>query len=216
MAAPHGFERRLHGRARYSIFVPHGHDGRLELPLILFLHGAGEIGSDGVKPTRVGLGPAIRRQEATFPYLTVFPQSRAGTWRAGSPDGDAALAILEQVRREFPVDPRRIHLTGISMGGFGAWSLAIARPELWASIVPICGGGDPRLAWRLKPLPCWAFHGDADDVVAVANSRNMIAALEAAGGQPRYTEFPGVGHNSWDRAYAMPELFAWIGEQVRD
>ncbi len=215
MAELHGFLRRRHDRSRYTLFVPSHYDGQTEFPLILFLHGAGETGWDGQRPAAVGLGPAIRRQEVTFPYLALFPQSQQGTWRAASDDGRRALAILDEVCAEFRVDPRRIHLTGISMGGYGTWSLAIEDPGRWASITPICGGGDPKQTSRIKNLPCWAFHGDQDEVVPVTHSRDMVEALRCAGGQPRYTEFPGVGHKCWDLAYAMPELFSWIASQTR-
>jgi predicted peptidase len=149
------------------------------------------------------------RQVQTFPFIAVFPQSSLGGWRPDSPDGRRALAILGEVRSEYRVDPRRIHLTGISMGGYGVWSLAIAHPDYWASIVPICGGGDPAKVAPITHIPCWAFHGDADEVVPVGRTRAMIEALRKAGGRPRYTEFRNVGHNSWAPAYAMPELYEW-------
>jgi predicted peptidase len=194
---------------KYFVFVPHSYNSDSEWPAILFLHGAGETGSDGIRETEVGLGPAIARQATEFPFVAVFPQSHTGRWQAGSSDARTALAILNEVREQYRIDPRRIHLTGISMGGYGTWSLAAAHPDDWASIVPICGGGDPIQADRIKDIPCWAFHGDADNVVPVERSRTMIEALRAAGGNPRYTEFRGVGHNSWDPAYATPELSEW-------
>ncbi len=214
-----GFVRRLFrgaGRgSRYTLFLPPGYNGSNEYPLILFLHGAGETGWDGVRPSKVGLGPAIARREDAFPFLAVFPQSTRGSWRAGTTDAARALAILDEVGGEFRVDAKRIHLTGISMGGYGTWSLALAHPERWASVVPICGGGDPARASRIRDLPCWCFHGEADEVIPVEESRGMIDALRAAGGSPLYTEFPGVGHNSWDAAYAIPELFDWMLAQSR-
>jgi predicted peptidase len=215
-----GFIRRVHrgphGReAPYSVFVPYGYEDDRQWPLIVFLHGSGETGVDGVKPTGVGIGPAIRRNEHGFPFFTVFPQSQRGTWQAGSQDAETALAILEEVRVLFRIDPGRIHLTGISMGGFGTWGIAASHPELWASIVPVCGGGDPASAGCISHIPCWAFHGEADNVVPVEQSRRMVAALRSAGGQLRYTEYEGVGHNSWDPAYATPELFEWIADNSR-
>jgi predicted peptidase len=99
------------------------------------------------------------------------------------------------------------------MGGYGTWSWAQEKPELWAAIVPICGGGDPAAAEKIKNIPCWCFHGDADKAVAVERSRAMIEALKKSGGKPKYDEYPGVGHNSWDKAYGNPELYSWILEQ---
>ena len=96
------------------------------------------------------------------------------------------------------------------MGGFGTWSLAARYPEKWAAIVPICGGGDPKEADKIKDIPCWCFHGDADTAVKVESSRKMIAALKEAGGKPKYDEYAGVGHNSWDKAYGTKELYEWL------
>jgi predicted peptidase len=103
-----------------------------------------------------------------------------------------------------------MYLTGLSMGGFGTWSLAAQYPDRWAAIVPICGGGNPADADKIKHIPCWCFHGDADKAVKVERSREMIEALKKAGGQPRYDEYPGVGHNSWDRAYGTADLYQWL------
>ena len=99
------------------------------------------------------------------------------------------------------------------MGGFGTWSFAAAYPDKWAAIVPICGGGNPSAAEKIKHIPCWCFHGDADTSVPVKRSRDMIEALRKAGAEPKYTEYPNVGHNSWDRAYATKELYTWLLEQ---
>jgi predicted peptidase len=195
---------------KYVVFVPADYKGDKPYPLILFLHGAGETGTDGTKQTKTGIGAAIRKQEKTFPCIVVFPQSQKGGWRAESAEGKRAVAILDEVAKEFKVDDKRIYLTGLSMGGMGTWSMAAAHPEKWAAIVPICGRGDPATAEKIKDIPCWCFHGDADTAVKVEGSRNMIKALEAAGAKPKYTEYPGVGHNSWDRAYATKELWEWL------
>jgi predicted peptidase len=215
-----GFLDRVHKdsdgkEAKYVLFVPQDYKGDKAYPLILFLHGSGETGDDGVKQTKVGLGKAIKNDEKNFPYLVVFPQSQKRTWRAGSSDADRALAILDEVRKEYKVDPKRIYLTGLSMGGFGTWSLAAKYPDRWAAIVPICGGGDPSAAKDIKDIPCWCFHGDADPAVKVDLSRKMMEALKEAGGMPKYTEYPGVGHNSWDKAYAEKDLWDWLAKQEK-
>ena len=216
----HGFLNRVHKdadgkEAKYVLFIPHTYKSDTPCPLIMFLHGSGETGTDGIKPSVVGLGAAVKKQEKTFPCIVIFPQSQKRSSRAGSPDADRALAILAEVEKEYKVDPKRVYLTGLSMGGFGTWSLAIKDPNRWAAIVPICGGGNPDKAARIKDLPCWCFHGEADTAVRVGLSRTMIQALKDAGGQPKYTEYPGVGHNSWDKAYATPELYKWLLSQQR-
>lgn len=212
--------RNAQGEHRYVVFVPHDYSTARAWPVILFLHGAGERGTDGHKPVEVGLGPAIRKREKTFPFIAVFPQcasegSPRGKWSPRAPDGKRALHILAQVEQTYRTDPDRVYLTGLSMGGYGAWSHAAADPGRWAAVVPICGGGDPAWAERLVDVPLWCFHGDADPVVPVEQSRQMIAALRGAGGAPRYTELPGVGHNAWDAAYDNGDLYTWLLEQRR-
>jgi predicted peptidase len=201
------------GEAKYVVFIPHDYNGSKAYPLILFLHGAGETGSDGEKQVKVGLGPAIKKREKAFEFIAVFPQSQKRNWRANSEDGKRALAILDEVQKTYKVDGKRVYLTGLSLGGFGTWSMATAEPQRWAAIVPICGGGNTKDATKIKDIPCWCFHGDADKAVKVEMSRAMIKALKDAGASPRYDEYPGVGHNSWDRAYATPELYEWLLQQ---
>jgi predicted peptidase len=204
--------------AKYMIFVPDGYkaDGDKEWPIILFLHGSGETGNDGKKQAGTGLGPAIRNQEKSgihFRFFAVFPQSQDRTWGASSKDGERAVAILEEVEKEYKIDAKRQYLTGLSMGGFGTWSFAAKYPDRWAAIVPICGGGNPASAEKFKDIPCWCFHGEADPTVNIEKDREMVKALKEAGGKPKFTTYPGVGHNSWEKAYATPELYHWLLEQ---
>lgn len=206
-----GFVNKTHvDGAKYVVFVPHDYNAGKEYPVILFLHGSGETGTDGEKQAKVGIATAICKQEKTFPFVVVMPQSQKRTWRADSDDAKRALAILDAEVKSLKLDAKRVYLTGLSMGGFGTWSLAAAHPERWAAIAPVCGGGDPKAADKIKDLPCWNFHGDADKAVKVDLSRTMIDALKTAGGTPRYTEYPGVGHNSWDAAYGTAELYTWM------
>src|SRR5262249_43200392 len=142
------------GEAKYVLFVPHDYKGDKAYPLILFLHGAGETGTDGHKQAEVGLGPAIKKREKNFGFIAVFPQAQKRTWRSDSPEAQRALAILAEVQKEYKVDPKRIYLTGLSMGGYGTWSLVAKYPDRWAAIAPICGGGDPKQAERIKNIPC--------------------------------------------------------------
>ncbi len=202
----------------YRVYEP---DVEGPFPVILFLHGAGESGSDGLRQTTVGIGPAIQRNPERFPALVVFPQaSRGYGWRGFNLA--AAVAALDAVEARYAVDTRRVSVTGISMGGYGTWLLAVQQPERFAAAVPVCGGldGTARLthaqaASRLARMPQWVFHGDQDDIIPVEESRLMVRALEAEGAPVRYTEYAGVRHNSWDRAYAEPELIPWLLRQRR-
>ena len=218
-----GFLPRVHkdaaGESKYVLFVPHTYTGEKEFPLILFLHGAGERGDDGEKPVKQGIGNAIKFKggEEKFQFFVIFPQARTGgSWKAGEPDADRALAILDTVTKQYKIDPNRLYLTGLSMGGSGTWSVAAAHPNKWAAIAPICGRGDPETATKIKHIPCWAFCGDKDKSALVEANRTMIKALQAVGGMPRYSEYPHVGHNSWDSAYVTPELYTWfLGQKLK-
>jgi predicted peptidase len=209
-----GFVHRTYhakdGDAKYIVFVPHDYKATKEYPLILFLHGSGESGSDGEKQAAVGLGKAIRDRSEKFPFIVIFPQSHKRTWKADSDDARNALAILAEVQKHYKVDSKRIYLTGLSMGGSGTWSLAAAHPDRWAAIAPICGGANPETVDKIKNLPCWCFVGDKDNPKLVENNRRMVKALKEAGSSVRYDEYPGVGHNSWDRAYGTAELYTWF------
>lgn len=216
----HGFLKRVHvepdgRRVKYEVFVPYAYGGDKPFPLILFLHGAAEGGVDGHRPVEVGIGPAIRKDPHKFPFFVVFPQAQGDSWQAGTKDARRALDILDGVAREFKVDAKRLYLTGIATGGSGSWSLAARYPDRWAALVPVCGAGDPAQAYKIKSLPCWCFHGEADRTVSPTKSRHMIDAIKAAGGKPRYTELPGTGHNCWDKAYGLAELYAWLEKQHR-
>lgn len=199
----------------YVVFVPHDYDGTKEYPVILSLHGSGETKGGGKKPAEVALGMAIKARAKTFPFITVFPQSEKRTWKADSEDGKRAMTELEEVMKAYKCDPARIYLTGLSMGGVGTWSFAAAYPDKWAAIVPLCGRGDLDNVDKIKHIPCWCFVGDEDSPRTVQNSRDMIAALKKGGSSPKFTEYPKVGHNCWDKAYATDELYTWLLEQKK-
>ncbi len=219
---------------RYEVFVPSRQAGGTLLPVILFLHGTGERGSDGDKPTQVGLGPYLRRHLADFPALVVFAQAPDGRDWNGLAE-TIAFAELAQASREFHGDRNRTYLTGLSMGGYGVWELALAQPQRFAALVPISGAllaprdeldlfvtplaGEPNpyatLARRLKGMPIWIFHGAKDDQVPLRDDRLTYAALRSAGGDVRYTEFTDANHNAWDPAYATAELWQWLFAQRR-
>lgn len=202
------------GDRKYTVYIPRDYDGKREFPLVLFLHGSGERGEDGVKQAQVGLGPAVLAAMDRFPAIAVFPQARR-TWAADSDDARAALAALDAEIKALKVDTSRLILTGLSMGGSGSWSIAEAHPDRFAAVVPICGRGKPDAAKTLAKLPIWTIVGDADRDETVLNGRAMTEALLAAGGKARLTEYRGVGHNSWDRAYNDPSIIDWMLAQAR-
>ncbi len=202
--------------SKYVVFVPAAYDGKTEFPVILFLHGSGETKGGTKMPVEVGLGPVIKKQEKTFPYIVVIPQAEKRPWSAGSVDGKRAMQMLDDTMKAYKTDAKRVILTGLSMGGYGTWSHAAAFPDKWAAIVPVCGGGNAKDAEKIKDIPCWNFHGDKDTAVKVELSRTMIEALKKAGGKPKYTEYEGVGHNSWDSAYGDKELWKWLAEQKKN
>jgi len=221
---------------RYQVYVPADYVTKAgaRWPVILFLHGAGERGTDGLVQTNVGLGPAIRRAPGRFPAIVVFPQVPPDSQWVGTP-AEAALAALAQTTKEFRTDPARVYLTGLSMGGHGTWYLAYRHPELFAGVAPICGwvadmdrfrgsvpvvpaesgAALPALARRLGKLPIWIFHGEVDEAVPVSGSREPAAALRAASADMRYTEFLGLNHNVWDGVYASEEFTRWLFAQRR-
>lgn len=218
---------------RYQVYVPSTYTEAERWPVILFLHGAGERGDDGLRPTIVGLGDAIRRDPARFPAIVVFPQAPEDSTWTGTP-AEAAMAALDRTLEEYATDPGRVYVTGLSMGGHGAWYLAYHHPERFAAVAPVCGWVDhhPRfptrnpvvrdddevfhaLAQRLRDVPVWIVHGETDTVVPVEESRRAAAALEAVGAPVRFTELIGTDHNAWDPTYASPAFLEWLFAQRR-
>ena len=221
-----GFQTRVFqddsGSHKYTIFVPAGYSPARKWPVILFLHGAGERGKDGVLPTSIGLGPLVKAREANFPFIVVFPQDEdahgriLNAWSPESPSGKRALAILGQVEKDFSVDTKREILSGWSMGGYGAWQMAAADPGRWLSVVPVSSGGSEDLAEKVKNVPIWAFHGAKDKVVRPDSVRKLIEAIKAAGGSPRYTEVADGDHNVWTEVFDNDQLYAWMLSPTSD
>lgn len=198
----------------YRWFAPSHTDA--PQPLVVFLHGAGERGYDNRAQLKWGVARFVdAAAQAQHPCLLVAPQCPPGKrWT----DDDIRVAVRDLVHRlahDHPVDRSRIYITGLSMGGFGTWQAIARDPDLYAAAVPICGGGEADRVVAAADLPIWAFHGADDRVVPPKHSRDLIDALRAAGGAPNYTEYEGVGHNSWSAAYADPELHRWLFAQVR-
>ena len=223
---------------RYQVYVPSGYQRSTPLPVILALHGGGQYGTNGISQTEAGLAPAIRRHPERFNALVVFPQSPPGAPGFQGPGERIALAELDKVMSEFKVDASRVYLTGLSMGGNGAWYLAYHHANRFAAVLVVCGFveeftgttsgthypaivatsvDDPfaAIAKNLRQLPIWIFHGDADRTVPVEQSRRMSSALKAIGANVQYTELPGVPHNAWDPAYDRADVFTWLFKQKR-
>lgn len=207
--------------SNYLLFLPKDYraKGSKRWPLMLFLHGAGERGTNVAKVSIHG-PPKIVKEKPEFPFILVSPQCPPNKrW-----DNDTLLTLLDEVVAKYKVDEKRIYLTGLSMGGYGTWSLGIANPERFAAIAPICGGGEMidvlltsrAKAQALKTLPVWAFHGAKDPVVKPSESERMINALKAAGCQEvKLTIYPEAGHDAWTETYKNPELYDWFLKHSR-
>ena len=204
-------------RLEYLLALPDGYAAGTERwPLILFLHGAGERGSDLAKVETHG-PPKLIAAGKKIPAIVVSPQCPANEWWTADTHLLALERLLDEIVASHRVDEDRVYVTGISMGGYGTWALASLQPERFAAAVPVCGGGNALPAARqLRNLPLWAFHGDADPVVPIAESQRMVDAIRRAGGTAaRITTYPGVGHDSWTQTYDDPALWEWLFAQRR-
>lgn len=238
--SPDLFEGRVHkgedGRTLpYRLLKPENYDAQKDYPLVLFLHGAGERGSDNVSQLKHCVGLFAEAENRTrFPCFVVVPQcpeQREGEpwgWTGVHPRqrlvsrddklGDPArmaLEIVDLLQKEFSIDSGRLYLGGLSMGGFATWDIVARHPLKFAAAIPICGGGDPAAIAPAAKLPIWAFHGADDPVVPVAFTESMIDAVRKAGGDPKYTAYARVGHDSWVRAFSEPDLLPWLFAQKR-
>ncbi|OWY70297.1 hypothetical protein B7486_16000 [cyanobacterium TDX16] len=200
---------------KYAVFTPPQYvkDKDHKWPLIIFLHGSAERGTDGIKQTTVGLPTYVARHAMNFPFIVVMPQAQ-NMWFRGQ-EAAAVWAILDEVQSAYRVDPDRIYLTGLSMGGIASWELSVLRPDVFAAIVPVCGFAPKDYLSNIVDLPTWAFHGALDNNVSVQGSRDAIEELKRLGGAPIYTEYPKLQHICWDEAYATPDLWRWLLKQRR-
>lgn len=190
---------------QYLLYLPPGFDKRKKFPLLLFLHGAGERGSNLNAVKKHG-PPKIIESGKELPFIVVSPQCPQGKyWQP-----HALSVLLDEVLRETNADEERIYVTGISMGGYGTWALSISYPERFAAIIPICGGGEDRLVHRIRHLPVWVFHGAKDYIVPVDESEAMVDALEKLGGNVKFTVYPEADHDSWTATYNNPEIYEWL------
>jgi len=213
-------------RMRYLLFTPKQYDRQKKYPLVLWLHGGGARGDNPGIILSWGdkHGPLFLARpdnQSAYPCFILAPQCPTGKLWA-NPFADTILVetrllleILDSIQTEFAVDSTRLYVMGISMGGYAIWDLIARKPDLFAAAAPICGGGNPSKARLMVNTPIWAFHGDEDELVGVEESRRMIEAIKQAGGKPKYTEYKGVGHNAWERAFAEPDFLKWTFSQTR-
>jgi predicted peptidase len=207
------FEKEITVKVKldYLLYLPPGYDKEEKAwPLVLFLHGAGESGQD-LNKVKVHGPPKLVEAGKEFPCIIVSPQAPRMGW-----DVATLNAMLDDVVANHKVDKDRIYVTGLSMGGFGTWALAAAHPDRFAALVPICGGGNPADAKKLKNIPIWVFHGAKDNVVPPGRSEAMVKALESAGAaNVKFTLYPEAGHDSWTETYNNPEMWDWLLKQKR-
>ncbi len=226
---PTGFQVRnlsvKGARCAYAVYLPPGYDRQRAWPCIVFLNGSGECGTDGEKPTRMGLGPALLAHPERWPFVVLLPQKPRDDEEWVEHE-DLVFAALQAARKAWHIDPDRVALTGISQGGYGAWLIAARHPDQWSCLVPVCGYGRAHTtASRIWKLPIWAFQGLKDDIVDPREPQAIVAAVrerqKAAGlaeggpGWARLTLYPDQGHGCWDAAYGDSSLAAWMLEQRR-
>jgi len=196
--------RELH----YLLFLPKGYDASdktKQWPLMLFLHGSGERG-ENLELVKMHGPPKIVEAKPDFEFIVVSPQCpKDSRWQANE-----LSQLIDQVSKAQAVDPNRLYVTGLSMGGSGTWQLAAAQPQRFAAIAPICGRADLDSAPKIKDLPTWVFHGAKDSAASVEHNKAIVAALKAAGGEPKFTLYPDAGHDSWTATYNNPEFYEWL------
>jgi predicted peptidase len=204
----------------YQLHVPAKTEG--VPPVILFLHGINERGAGGYLPTSGASGAVVGHYLGRVPAAVLLPQCRSGSYWTDPLMDEMVMRALEEASADIGADAARVYLAGVSMGGYGVWHLASQHPKRFAALVSVCGGSPLRAGDRFKPIaekvgrtPAWLFHGGDDRVVPASESRQMAAALEAAGGTVRYSEYPGVGHNVWTKVAAEKRLMPWLLAQRR-
>jgi predicted peptidase len=194
----------------YLIYLPPDYDKQPKWPLLLFLHGSGERGTD-LQKVKVHGPPKLIAAGKQFPCIVVSPQCPEDQWW----EPIELVALLDDLASKYKVDADRVYVTGLSMGGFGTWRLAMYAPNRLAAIAPICGGGETYWSKKISGIPVWAFHGAKDDGVPLERSQAMIDAIKKVGGNPKLTIYPEAGHDSWTETYNNPELYDWLLAQKR-
>ncbi len=198
---------------QYLLYLPDGYasDSESEFPLLLFLHGGGESGSDLDRVKTHG-PPSMIEEGHSFPFLVLTPQNPhpRKLWNE-----TALVALLDKIEKEYRVDRSRVWIAGLSRGGYGAWRMAVQYPDRFAALVAICGETPDHYARWLGQMPIWVFHGEEDRTISIRESDEMVAALRKNGNPVRYTKYPDTGHNAWDKAFSAPELYTWLLAQKK-
>lgn len=208
MYTEHLWKSDTHFNFRYAQYLPKDIAPDKRYPLVLFLHGAGERGNDIECGTRHGFLRYVRECGKEYPFICIAPQCPYEKyWGCYT---ESLLVFLDDLIQTLPIDPQRVYLTGFSMGGTGTWMLAMACPDKFAAIAPVCGSGICWNAGSVKKLPIYMYHGDCDNIVPVTESVNMLTAINACGGNAQLKICYGVGHNAWDYAYSGDELTNWL------
>jgi len=207
LAISQQIEQKMVIELKYLVYIPGGYDVSKETkwPLILFLHGAGERGDNLEMVKRHG-PPKLVNEGKKFEFIIVSPQCPARQWWSA----EVLNRLLDKLIGEYRIDEERIYLTGLSMGGYGTWDLASTYPDRFSAIAPVCGGGHPELAWNMRHIPAWIFHGEKDEVVPVGLSRVMLNALKKYNPDVKLTVYPEAFHDSWTETYNNPELYEWF------
>jgi predicted peptidase len=225
---PPAFKKFVHIDRRdslpYGLLEPLKPVAGKKYPLVIYLHGAGERGTDNIKNIKHIQILFNYNIFDKYPCYIFAPQCPKGevwsTMMNGKPFSatpsrpmEMVIQMLEKISIKYPIDHTRIYVTGVSMGGYGTWDLITRFPFRFAAAVPVCGGGDVRSIEKIKHIPIWAFHGAEDLTVPAEETRKMVYGLQEAGALPGYTEFPGIGHTSWHQAYKEPQLMPWLWKQ---
>ncbi|WP_158545321.1 prolyl oligopeptidase family serine peptidase [Bremerella cremea] len=193
----------------YWCYLPPDAPPTSRLPLLLFLHGAGERGNNLSLVCKHG-PPKLIEQGEDFPFVVIAPQCPFDQWWTMPQNLIGLAKLVEQVSADYPIDPERMYVTGMSMGGYGTWQLAATYPKLFAAIVPICGGTNLSQAVALQSIPVWAFHGRDDDIVPLIRSQEIIDELTKIGSDATLTIYDNVRHDSWSATYANREIYDWL------
>lgn len=213
MYTKHIWESDKYFNFRYVKYLPKDFDENKKYPLVFFLHGAGERGDDLDVAERHGFMKYVRENGKEYPFLFVSPQCPNNKyWGCYT---ESLIAFLDYICKELPVDLDRVYLTGLSMGGTGTWMLAMAAPDRFAAIAPVCGSG---ICWNggtVKDIPILMYHGDCDDVVPITESITMLNAVNKMGGNAKLKILYGVNHCAWETAYAGDELVNWLLSQKK-
>jgi predicted esterase len=204
-------EQKFVQQTSYLLYLPDGYsnDTTQRWPLLLSLHGAGEVGTDIEKVKVHGPAKLIARGKK-FPFIVVSPQSQQNGWKA-----DQLHELLLEIKKKYRVDNERVYVTGLSMGGFGTWELALKYYSEFAAIVPICGGGDASEIWKLRHMPVWCFHGAKDPIVSLSFSQRMMKELEKDNFSSKFTVYPEAYHDCWTETYSNDSLYSWLLAQKR-